>query len=103
MSFISYNFVHFQIKVMPAQLMKFAPQCFECTLQNTPARVLPEMTALFKGIIDEAEEITAKIEKVNGSSYTVTLLYDKDDEELNISEMLFGVKEVETSTIVKGV
>lgn len=84
---------YFQMKIMTPDLIQQPPFCFECRLYNAPSKLLPEMTTLFSDTVDGVEEITAKIENVHSNICTVTLLFDKDDQEMNVNELLFGVKE----------
>lgn len=84
---------YFQMKIMTPDLIQQPPFCFECCLHNAPSKLLPEMTTLFSDTVDGVEEITAKIENVRSGICTVTLLFDKDDQEMNVNELLFGVKE----------
>lgn len=78
---------------MPVEFTKHPALCFTCCLQNTPLKLLPEMTTLFRSTVEDVEEITAKVENFSSNCCTVSLLFDKDDQELNVSELLFGAKE----------
>lgn len=93
------------MKSLLPKMMEHPPQCFECSLLNTPSKLLPEMTTLFRDTIQEDDiEITAKIESVKSGVCIMTLLFDKDDQEINVNELLFGVKEqTSESGIHKGI
>ncbi|KFM61406.1 Tudor domain-containing protein 1, partial [Stegodyphus mimosarum] len=79
-----------EVANITSDFMKLPPLCFECQLLHAPADSNLDNNTAFQNLIDEAEEITAKIEEFSKNVYVVTLLYDKDSEEVNINNVLFG-------------
>ncbi|XP_054706757.1 tudor domain-containing 6-like [Uloborus diversus] len=79
------------------EFTKLPPQCFECKLQNSPLRPDAENTRVFQDLVGEAEELTATVLSISNNVCTVALTYDVDNEEVNVSEVLFGKKNVDST------
>ncbi|KAG8187346.1 hypothetical protein JTE90_011708 [Oedothorax gibbosus] len=79
-----------QLASIHQEFLSLPPQCFECRLNRAPSTCKPETTEAFQGLADTVEEWTAKVEVVDKGVTVLTLLYEKDAEEVNVSDQLFG-------------
>ncbi|GFY41217.1 tudor domain-containing protein 1 [Trichonephila inaurata madagascariensis] len=78
-----------EIAAIVPQFLEIPPQCFQCRLLKSSPNNDTEKTEKFQSAVDEAEEITAKVENVTNHICTVSLLLEKDGEEVNIIDLLF--------------
>ncbi|KAF8782794.1 Tudor domain-containing protein 1 [Argiope bruennichi] len=86
-----------QLAAILPEFLTIPPLCFECRLSRAPPNCDSNKTEEFQAAVEEAEEITAKVEGVINDTYIMTLLFEKDGEEVNLSDLLFGFHE-DTST-----
>ncbi|GFT20671.1 tudor domain-containing protein 1 [Nephila pilipes] len=78
-----------EIAAILPQFLEIPPQCFQCCLLKSSSNCDMKATEKFQAEVDEAEDITAKVENVINNICTLSLLIEKDGEEINISDLLF--------------
>ncbi|GBO12385.1 Tudor domain-containing protein 1 [Araneus ventricosus] len=92
-----------QLAAILPEFLTTPPLCFECRLARAPPKCDSNKTEEFQAAVEEAEEITAKVESAINDIYIMTLLFEKDGEEVNLSDHLFGFHEDTSTSLSAGV
>ncbi|XP_042908070.1 uncharacterized protein [Parasteatoda tepidariorum] len=82
------------IAVLPQVFYETYGLCFCCQLLGSSSSICTaDVSEAFQNIVDEAgQDMTAKIDQVLKEAYVITLLYEVNDVEKNVSEILFPVQ-----------